>query len=172
MRAGDVPRVVEAVRLVYEEYGFTWDPEGYHADLYRAHEEYGPPSAAFWVAERDGQIVGCMGMRRFPRLAGDVGEIVLDAAGARRAGGCDGELVRLYVRPEWRRRGFGRALTLTGIEWARANGVAAIELWSDKRFDKARALYLSLGARIVGERICHDPDASPEWGMVIPLGVR
>lgn len=169
MRASDAPGVAEAVRLVYEEYGFTWDPEGYHADLFRAHEEYGPPNGCFWVAEREGGIAGCMGMLEIEPLPGETGTIVLDGEGVRRVAGCDGELVRLYVRPDQRRLGLGRALTLTGIEWARARGLRQIEMWSDKRFDKAHALYLDLGARIVGDRVCDDPDESPEWGLILPL---
>jgi hypothetical protein len=42
-----------------------------------------------------------------------------------------------------------------------------MELWSDKRFEDAHRLYQKLGARVVGERICHDPDQSPEWGLAI-----
>lgn len=169
MREEDVPGVVEAVRLVYEEYGFTWEPDGYHADLFRAHKEYGPPYGAFWVAEVDGHVVGCMGMVQIEPLPGATGEIVLDEDGVRRVAGCDAELVRLYVRPDRRRLGLGRSLTMTGLDWAKSRGLRAIEMWSDKRFDKAHALYLALGARIVGDRVCDDPDESPEWGLLLAL---
>jgi hypothetical protein len=44
-----------------------------------------------------------------------------------------------------------------------------MEIWSDKRFAEAHALYRSLGAKLVGERICHDPEQSPEWGFLLDL---
>jgi GNAT superfamily N-acetyltransferase len=76
---------------------------------------------------------------------------------------------RLYVHPEARRLGIGRALACEAVTQARNQGRRNMELWSDKRFDKAHTLYLSMGARIVGDRICHDPDQSPEWGLLLPL---
>jgi hypothetical protein len=44
-----------------------------------------------------------------------------------------------------------------------------MEMWSDKRFEDAHRLYQKLGAEVVGERICHDPDQSPEWGLLLPV---
>jgi hypothetical protein len=44
-----------------------------------------------------------------------------------------------------------------------------MELWSDKRFGPAHRLYGQFGAEVVGDRICDDPDKSPEWGLRIDL---
>jgi putative acetyltransferase len=52
---------------------------------------------------------------------------------------------------------------------AKKNGRSTMELWSDKRFTDAHRLYERFGAKVVGERICHDPDKSPEWGLVLPV---
>lgn len=44
-----------------------------------------------------------------------------------------------------------------------------MEIWSDKRFVEAHRLYQRLGAFVVADRICSDPDNSPEWGLLLPL---
>lgn len=166
VRLEDAAQVAECVRETYDEYGFTWDPDDYHADLYDLSEYV--REAEFWVAEEDGVILGCGGITWHERLPGDVGE----------AGGVDGtirilgtsaELVRFYVRPSGRRRGIATSILEMSIEAARVRGVRAIEIWSDKRFQDAHRLYQRYGARIVGDRICDDPDESPEWGLVLEV---
>jgi GNAT superfamily N-acetyltransferase len=135
-------RVVEAV---YREWGFTWEPEGYHDDVVRPEEHYRAPDAFFDVAVDGGRVVGTIG-------------------GARE--GEEAELKRLYVLPSHRRLGVGRALSERFLAWARAVGVKRAVLWSDKRFVAAHALYQGLGFRAFSERICPgDPDRSSEWGM-------
>ena len=52
---------------------------------------------------------------------------------------------------------------------ARVRGCVAMEVWTDKRFEEAHKLYLNLGAKMVGERLCHDPEQSPEYGLILPL---
>jgi len=56
--AEDSPAVAAVVRAVYDEFGFTWDGDGYHADLRDVTLSY----AAFFVAELDGAIVGTAGL--------------------------------------------------------------------------------------------------------------
>jgi hypothetical protein len=36
----DATEIVRVVRAVYDEYGFTWDAEEYHADLYDPETYY------------------------------------------------------------------------------------------------------------------------------------
>ena len=69
----------------------------------------------------------------------------------------------MYVHPKGRRRGIATAIMreIIGLE------VGPIEIWSDKRFVDAHRLYQRFGASVVGERICHDPDRAPEWGMIL-----
>ena len=57
-RAADSAAAAAVVRSVYDEYGFTWDEDGYHSDLRDVESAY----AAFFVAERDGRIVGTAGL--------------------------------------------------------------------------------------------------------------
>ncbi len=160
--------VRRAVKAVYDEYNLTWDPDEYHADLFDIEAEYMTDSSRFWVGEVDGDVVGCIGIVTFPTLPGEVGETVVHE-GFVRVAGTDCELIRLYVHPEGRRTGLGSKLTEVVIEEARARGCRLMELWSDKRFVDAHRLYQRFGATVVGDRICDDPDISPEFGLMLPV---
>ena len=139
--AADSAAAAAVVRAVYDEYGFTWDEAGYHADLRDVEAAY----AAFFVAELDGRIVGTAGLSE------------------------QGSLERFYVLPEARGFGVGSALLGAVAEEARSRGRARLEIWSDKRFEDAHRLYRRHGARFVGERVHDDPDSSHEWGLVLDL---
>jgi GNAT superfamily N-acetyltransferase len=139
--AADSAPAAAVVRAVYEEYGFTWDEHGYHADLRDVETAY----AAFFVAELDGRIVGTAGLSE------------------------RGSLERLYVLPAARGAGAGSALLAAVAEEARRRGHDQLEIWSDKRFEDAHRLYRREGARVVGERVHDDPDSSHEWGLVLDL---
>jgi GNAT superfamily N-acetyltransferase len=140
-RTGDSGAAAAVVKAVYDEYGFTWDERGYHADLQDVEAAY----AAFFVAELDGGIVGTAGLTE------------------------QGSLERFYVLPEARGAGLGSALLQAVAGEARRRGHARLEIWSDKRFEDAHRLYQRCGARIVGERVHDDPDSSHEWGLVLDL---
>ncbi len=168
-RQGDAPGVVETVREVFDEYGFTWDAEGYCSDLYSPERSYLLPGGAFWVAEaEDGTIVACIGLLPHSLLPGELGEGI-EFEGQMRAAATDCSLERLYVRLRARRMGLGSALTNLVREEAAVRRYRAIELWSDKKLVDAHRLYESLGARRIGDRICNDPDESPEWGFVFQV---
>ncbi|MCB8933251.1 MAG: GNAT family N-acetyltransferase [Fimbriimonadaceae bacterium] len=166
--AADSPDVVRVIRAVYDEFGFSWDPEAYHADLYDLEGHYFAKGYPFWVAEADGQVIGTSALALFPTVPGSPGSVVQDGS-ARRLAGTDCALERLYVHPTARRAGAGTALLTATIAAARERRCAAMEIWSDKRFEDAHRLYGRLGAETVGDRICHDPDQSPEWGLILPL---
>ncbi len=139
--SADSRAAAAVVRAVYDEYGFTWDEDGYHADLRDVEALY----AAFFVAERDGEVVGTAGLTE------------------------EGSLERLYVLAAARGDGTGSALLTAVIDEARRSGHARLEIWSDKRFEDAHRLYRRHGARVVGERVHDDPDSSHEWGLVLEL---
>lgn len=139
--AEDSPAVGAVVRAVYDEFGFTWDDAGYHADLRDVEASY----AAFFVAEANGRIVGTAG---------------LTAAGS---------LERLYVLSGSRGSGAGSALLRTVAEEARGRGHRRLEIWTDKRLEDAHRLYQRFGAWHFGERVNDDPDRSAECGYTLGL---
>jgi GNAT superfamily N-acetyltransferase len=111
-----------------------------------------------------------IGLCFHPLIPGEPGTTTLHE-GKVRAAGTDCSLERLYVHPDARRRGIGETLTRLVIDQAKAEGKLAMELWSDKKLGDAHRLYGRFGAETIGDRICHDPDQSPEWGLVIRLTI-
>jgi GNAT superfamily N-acetyltransferase len=163
----DQGAVVDAVRTVFEEYGFIWEPEGYNSDLFNVRERYQHEGARFWVGEVDGDVVGCGGVLFFPAVPGEVGSLTDEEYP--RIGGTDCELVRLYVHPRGRRKGVGTAIFETVCDEARARGCRLMEIWSDRLLLDAHRMYERYGAVKVGTRICPPPDKTPEWGMMLDL---
>lgn len=139
--AADSAAARAVVKAVFDEYGFTWEEHGYHADLQDVEASY----AAFFVVESDGRVVGTAGLTEA------------------------GSLERLYVLPEARGSGAGSRLLGAVADEARRRGQTQLEIWSDKRFVDAHRLYERHGARVVGERVGDDPDASHEWGLLLEL---
>jgi GNAT superfamily N-acetyltransferase len=168
-RQDDSPEVVRVIKAVYDEYGFTWDAVEYHADLYDLQGHYLDHGCPFFVAEMEpGKLAGTAALELFPAIPGEPSTLTMQRDRVRIAG-TDCSMERLYVDPEIRRLGIGRALANQLVISAQENKRHLMEIWSDKRFDKAHALYQSMGAKVVGDRICHDPDQSPEWGLSLEI---
>jgi putative acetyltransferase len=166
----DSDSVCEVVKAVYDEYGFTWDPDTYHADLYDLDGFYFDRGDLFWVAELDDKIVGTVALEFFDRIPGTLGTLTERPESLPRVAGTDCSLERLYVHPEARRAGVGTQLVMLVLDEARRRERTNIEMWSDKRFGDAHRLYGRFGAEVVADRICDDPDVSPEWGLLVRLG--
>ena len=164
----DVEGVVNVIHTVFDEYQFTWEPDGYHADLYDIEQHYPGPEDRLFVAEINGQTVGTVGLELFPTLMTDESGLV-QPQGQFRIAGADCSLERLYVHPSARRLGVGQALMQHVIDLAQSEGRQRMEIWSDKRFTDAHRLYGRFGAEVMGDRILDDPDESPEWGLKIDL---
>ena len=166
----DEAGIQAAIKAVYDEYDFPWYPEEYHADLYDLDTHYVKNDFPFWVAEIDGTVVGTGVLALHPLIVGKDSNsetVLLDDAV--RVSGTDCSTERLYVHPNARRRGIARSLMQAITDEARVRGCVAMEVWTDKRFEEAHKLYLNLGAKMVGERLCHDPEQSPEYGLILPL---
>jgi len=88
-----------------------------------------PPGGAFFVARHGGAVVGCAGLR-------------LITAGI-------GEVTRVFVRPEARRRGVGQHLMEAVEDAARGQRVTRLRLDTGSHLPEARQLYLKNGYREV-----------------------
>jgi GNAT superfamily N-acetyltransferase len=87
--------------------------------------EFDPPNGAFMVAELDGVLVGCAGLRRFgPDLA---------------------ELKRMFIRTPYRRRGLARVLLAAAENRALELGYRRLILETGSKQPEAVALYESSG---------------------------
>jgi ribosomal protein S18 acetylase RimI-like enzyme len=80
----------------------------------------------------------------------------------------EAELSRLAIAGPARRRGVGRALAVRCLELARAQGAAAVVLWSRPYQVEAHSLYESLGFRRAPERDRRDGDGR-RWVFALAL---
>lgn len=163
----DEPGIQHVIRTVFEEYGWPWEEDGYHGDLYDIESAYFADGGSFWVIEDDSQVVGTAALDLFDTLPTDGEVVVLD--GLPRVSGADCSVERMYLLPEYRGKGFGKQLLTTVVERAKELERKRLEIWSDKLLTDAHRLYSKFGATQVGDRICPSPDQSPEWGFRIDL---
>lgn len=115
--------------------------------LREALEEYEPPLGVFLVARDDGDLAGGVGVRA---IADDRGPV--------------GEVKRLWVRPDLRRRGVATALMSAVESAARDRGFTRLYLETGVRQPEAIALY---------ERLAWTPVAAyPEGAVTHPDTLR
>lgn len=165
----DAPAIQNLIKTVYDEYGFSWDPDGYHKDLYDFEAHFSDPNGAYWVAEEDDQLLGGGGVEAYPAHSGDPGSLVDRGDSVLVCAGADCELVRMYLREDQRGRGIGKLLVGEIISWAKSQGCQRMEIWSDVSLTLAHPFYRSLGAKDIGERQCNDPDEAIEYGFMLNL---
>ena len=146
----DAADVIALIGRVFAEYGWIWQPVTEVPDLFDFSAHYERDLGGFWVARADGGVVASVGVERVDD----------DTA----------ELHRLYVDPEWRRRGLGDALMQSALEWCRVRGIGRMVLWSDTRFENAHRLYTRLGFQRRGERTVEgDINDSREYRFERPV---
>lgn len=109
------------------DYDLSFDVEAMvHSDLTDAHK-FHPPHGRFYLAQVGEQIagVGCL-----KKLTAE-----------------EAEIQRMYVAPDFRGKGIGRAIAKRLIDEARLIGYKRLKLESLEFLDAAHALYRSLGFR-------------------------
>src|SRR2546423_373924 len=116
----------QAIRELCREYadalGVDLETQNLSVELAQLPGNYAPPSGCLLLAMAQGRPAGCV-----------AGECLAD-------GIC--EMKRLYVRPEYRRTGLGRALVERPIEEARLLGYATMRLDTlPDKMGRAVALY-------------------------------
>jgi GNAT superfamily N-acetyltransferase len=88
-------------------------------------DEFDAPDGAFFVAQRDGELVGCAGLRRHS--------------------GADVEVKRMFIRRPHRGRGWSRTLLALVEDQARSLGFTRIVMETGLRQPEAMGLYASSG---------------------------
>jgi len=126
-----VPADVETARTLFREYadglGIDLCFQGFDRELAELPGDYAPPRGRLLLAGVEGGIAGCIALRPLE------------------GGAC--EMKRLYIRPQYRGRGIGRALAEAVIREARSTGYPCMRLDSLPSMSEAIALYRALGFR-------------------------
>ena len=145
-RDDDADALIALIASCYAEYpGCILDVDHEAPELRAIASAYRDRGGAFWVAENDGSVVGCVGIA----AASEPGGVALE---------------KLYVGAAARRHGLGTRLTERVETAARERGATFVELWSDTRFEDAHRLYERLGYRRGPEtRELHDASNSVEF---------
>lgn len=129
IRPPDGQGEIEIVRALFREYQaelkLTPCFEGFAGELAGLPGEYAPPAGRILLAWEADRPAGCVALRR------------VDEATA--------EMKRLYIRPPFRRGGWGRRLTEALLEEARGIGYRRVRLDTLPIMAAARALYADLG---------------------------
>lgn len=132
---------VAAARALFLDYagtlGFSLDFQDFAGEMAAFPGDYAPPGGALLVAERDGAIVGAVGLR-------DLGD-----------GAC--EMKRLYLKPESRRGGLGRRLAEAVVAEGRRLGYRAMRLDTLPSMTAALALYRAMGFREIAPYYAGNP---------------
>ncbi|MHC4398832.1 MAG: GNAT family N-acetyltransferase [Planctomycetota bacterium] len=125
------PGEIEEVRRLFREYeaflGVDLCFQRFEEELAGLPGKYAPPGGALMIGSTEDKVVGCVAIREL----GD--------------GVC--EMKRLFVRPEFRGRGFGRKLASGAVNVARQIGYSLMRLDTLDRLTEAIRLYKSLGFR-------------------------
>ena len=142
---GDIGWVVARHGAIYaHEYGWDLTFEGLVAQIAgRFVERFDAHREACWIAERDGQNIGCV----FLVQAHDEKTDEPDRGVA--------QLRLLLVEPSARGLGVGARLVAECERFARRAGYRRIKLWTQSTLLAARAIYAKAGYRLVGSEPHH-----------------
>lgn len=130
----DTVELVNQTKELFIEYAnslnFSLCFQGFDEELAGLPGEYSPPSGRLILACDDGKLAGCVALHRIDDNV------------------C--EMKRLYLRPEFRKKGIGRRLANTIIEIALEIGYAKMRLDTVPSMKEAILLYHSLGFAEIG----------------------
>ena len=166
-RDEDALDIIELIGAVFGEYtGCVMDVDGEMPELRRIASSFREHDGQFWVAERDGRIVGMGGFSQ----TSPPSPLSLKGEGEERERERVVELKKLYVHRRERKTGLGGALVDRIEAAARERNARRIELWSDTRFTTAHAFYERRGYLRGGTRELHDLSKTVEFHFTKVLG--
>lgn len=120
-------------RVLFTEYAASLNIDlsfqNFSSELETVRTQYGKPGGSLLLVYKDGQPVGCAGVRR---LDGDTAE-----------------LKRMYVRPECRGLHIGKELLERALLAARELGYSKMRLDTLRSMTQAQKLYKSFGFRAI-----------------------
>jgi putative acetyltransferase len=120
---------LKVVKKLFEEYADSLDFDlcfqNFDKEIASLPGQYAPPAGCLLLALNNGRAAGCVGLRKTNKNV------------------C--EMKRLYVRPQFRRRGIGRALAEAVIEKAQKIGYKRMRLDTVPSMKAAKRLYESVG---------------------------
>lgn len=134
----DLPAIAQLFRAYAATLPVDFCTQGFDEEIGALPGQYAPPQGALLIARDANAALGCVAMRP---LADNVAE-----------------MKRLYVAPEGRGRGLGRALTLAIIDAARAAGHRELRLDTLAPMREAQTLYRSLGFTEIAPYNDNPPD--------------
>jgi ribosomal protein S18 acetylase RimI-like enzyme len=122
-----VNRAKELIQEYALSLGFDLSFQDFEQEMATFPGQYSPPGGCLFVAQYENKIVGCVGLRD------------------RGSGVC--EMKRMYVQPNFRRKGLGKALAEAVIDKARGMDYTHMRLDTTPYMKSAIRLYISLGFR-------------------------
>jgi DNA-binding MarR family transcriptional regulator/GNAT superfamily N-acetyltransferase len=141
-RAGDIGWIASRHGALYaQEYGWDLRFEALVAHIgARFIDEFEPAREACWIAERDGQPLGCVRLVQ----CRDEQTRAVEAGTA--------QLRLLLIDPAARGLGLGQALVNECERFARAAGYQRIRLWTNSVLTAARGIYQRCGYKLLATR--------------------
>jgi N-acetylglutamate synthase-like GNAT family acetyltransferase len=143
LRTGDIGNLIRLHGEIYaREYGWDWTFEAFAAHTFgRLAERWEPAHDRIWIAERTGDIVGCIAILR------------VDADVA--------QLRWFLVQPSARGAGLGRRLLREALSFCRTAGYAHVFLWTTAALTAAAHLYRSHGFTLTHQ------ETTEKWGAAL-----
>lgn len=143
LHPGDIGRLIRLHGEVYAaEQGWDWTFEAFVAQTFgRLADRWDPSVDRLWIAERDGEVIGCIAILW----------VEADIA----------QLRWFVVHPDSRGSGLGRRLTEDALAFCRGAGYRHVFLWTTASLSAAARLYRSFGFTLTHQ------ETVERWGGVV-----